>query len=58
MLGGKQEEFYDEVLRALWGYVSYKLNIPAEKLSRENIQAMLEKHCVGENYREVYNCAR
>ena len=45
MLGGKQEEFYDEVLRALWGYVSYKLNMPAEKLSRENIQAMLEKHC-------------
>lgn len=42
MLGGKQEEFYDEVLRALWGYVSYKLNMPAEKLSRENIQAMLE----------------
>ena len=29
MLGGKQEEFYDEVLRALWGYVSYKLNMPA-----------------------------
>lgn len=42
MLGGKREEFYDEVLRALWGYVSYKLNMPAEKLSRENIQAMLE----------------
>ena len=38
MLGGKQEEFYDEVLRALWGYVSYKLNMPAEKLSRENIR--------------------
>ena len=31
MLGGKQEEFYDEVLRALWGYVAYKLNMPAEK---------------------------
>lgn len=37
MSHGKQSEFYDEVLRALWGYVSYKLNIPVEKLSRENI---------------------
>ncbi len=33
--------FYDEVLRALWGYVSYKLNIPREQLSRENISAKL-----------------
>ena len=32
MLSGKQGQFYDEVLRALWG-MSYKLNMPAEKLS-------------------------
>lgn len=57
MLGGKQEEFYDEVLRALWGYVSYKLNMPAEKLSRENIQAMLEKHCVEERTIEKFTTA-
>ena len=37
MLAGKTNEFYDEVLRALWGYVGDKLNMPAEKLSRENI---------------------
>lgn len=48
MLMGKQGEFYDEVLRALWGYVSYKLNIPVEKLSRENIQDNLGKHSVDE----------
>ena len=34
---GKQGEFYDEVLRALWGYVGDKLNMPVEQLSRENI---------------------
>lgn len=33
----KQDEFFDEVLRALWGYVGDKLNMPVEKLSRENI---------------------
>ncbi len=37
MAQGSQEKFYDEVLRALWGYVGDKLNIPVEKLSRENI---------------------
>ena len=32
MFQGKSEAFYDEVLRALWGYVGYKLNIPVEQL--------------------------
>ena len=44
MVSGKQGEFFDEVLRALWGYVSYKLNIPVEQLSRENIQEKLLIH--------------
>lgn len=34
---GKQSEFYDEVLRALWGYVGDKLNMPATQLSKDNI---------------------
>ena len=46
MQQGKQGEFYDEVLRALWGYVSYKLNIPVEQLSRDNIQEQLGNHTV------------
>ncbi len=37
MKEGKQNEFYDEVLRALWGYVGDKMNMPVEELSRENI---------------------
>ena len=49
MLAGKSNEFYDEVLRALWGYVGDKLNMPAEKLSRENISEKLQSHNVDDN---------
>ena len=49
MLQNKQGEFYDEVLRALWGYVGDKLNIPVEQLSRENIQEQLQMHMVTED---------
>lgn len=41
MLAGQSGAFYDEVLRALWGYVGDKLNIPVENLSRENIEQCL-----------------
>ncbi len=49
MAAGKQGEFYDEVLRALWGYVSDKLNIPVEQLSRENISQQLQQRHVTED---------
>ena len=49
MLAGKTNEFYDEVLRALWGYVGDKLNMPAEILSRENISEKLQSHNVDDN---------
>lgn len=45
----KVNEFYDEVLKALWGYISDKLNIPVSKLSRDNIEAELSGHGVSEN---------
>lgn len=41
MFTNDSDAFYDEVLRALWGYVSYKLNMPVEQLSRENISVNL-----------------
>lgn len=44
----KVNEFYDEVLKALWGYISDKLNIPVSKLSRDNIEAELSKQNVSE----------
>ena len=37
MKDNKPSAFYDEVLRALWGYVGDKLNIPVEQLSHDNI---------------------
>lgn len=46
MFQGKSEAFYDEVLRALWGYVGYKLNIPVEQLNRDNITEKLQGHQV------------
>ena len=46
MKAGQQVAFYDEVLRALWGYVGDKLNMPVEQLSRENINQQLEAHNV------------
>ena len=45
----KVNEFYDEVLKALWGYISDKLNIPVSKLSRDNIEAELSGHGVSED---------
>ena len=41
MKDNKPSEFYDEVLRALWGYVGDKLNIPVEQLSHDNIAERL-----------------
>ena len=49
MFKGHSDEFFDEVLRALWGYASYKLNIPVEQLSRENISEKLTAHRVDDN---------
>ena len=48
MQGGRQAEFYDEVLRALWGYVGDKLSMPVEQLSRENISQQLSSHGVAD----------
>lgn len=45
----KQEAFYDEVLKALWGYISDKLNIPVSRLSKDNIEEKLRDHGVGED---------
>ena len=48
MSDNKPGEFYDEVLRALWGYVGDKLNIPVEQLSHDNISQRLSDRLVGE----------
>lgn len=48
MAENKPGEFYDEVLRALWGYVGDKLNIPVEQLSHDNISMRLSGRNVNE----------
>ena len=44
----KKDEFYDEVLKALWGYVSDKLSIPMSRLSKDNVEEELRNYGVAE----------
>jgi hypothetical protein len=42
----KKENFYDEILKALWLYVSDKLNISLSILNKENVSEEMVKHLV------------
>lgn len=42
------ELFYDEVLKSLWGYMSYKLNIDRAELNRDNISEILRQKGVSD----------
>ena len=48
LAANQKGEFYDEVLKALWGYISDKLNIPVSQLSKGNIAHELSQHGVDE----------
>lgn len=37
----QKDQFYDEILKAIWGYTSDKLNLPLENLNKENISEIL-----------------
>lgn len=41
--------FYDSVLKALWGYISDKLSIPASALTRSNVSDELTRYGADEN---------
>lgn len=43
LAANQKEAFYEEVLRATWGYLSDKLVIPVSELSRDNIEQELNK---------------
>jgi len=45
----KTELFYDETLKAVWGYLSDKLNIPVSALTKDNVDANLIKYGASEN---------
>jgi len=40
----QKEKFYEEVLRATWGYLSDKLVIPVANLNRDNIEAEMLRY--------------
>jgi hypothetical protein len=46
--------FYEEILKALWGYMSDKLNIPVANLTKENIREELLKRGAGQDTAERY----
>jgi len=43
-----KEKFYEEILRAVWGYLSDKLSIPVADLNRSNIEQELTRYGVSE----------
>ena len=36
-------EFYDEILKAVWGYMSHKLSMPLSQLSKDNVSSELTR---------------
>ncbi len=48
------ELFYDEVLKALWGYMSYKLNIDGAELNRDNMSELLMQKNVTEDLQKEF----
>lgn len=47
------EHFYEELLKAMWGYLSDKLVIPVSQLNRDNVSAELEKYGAPQQLRET-----
>lgn len=52
--GHDQSKFYDEVLRALWGYVGDKFNMSQESLNKENIAQALSQRQVPQEQVEQF----
>lgn len=49
-----QNEFYDEVMRALWGYIADKLNMPQESLNKDNVLSELTSRNVAPEASELF----
>lgn len=61
MITGKRNEFYNEVLHALWGYVSNKFNIASSDLSRQSLlqslqNAGVEQECIDNLLNLIEEC--
>lgn len=49
MRTGQDALFYDEVMKAMWGYVGDKLNLPVADLNKDNIAEQLQNRGVDES---------
>lgn len=49
-----KSKFYEEILRAVWGYLSDKLSIPVANLNRDNIEVELTKYGADEVLRSDF----
>ena len=45
---GEKSKFYEETMRALWGYIADKLTIPVSELTKDNVQEKLQSHSCDE----------
>ena len=48
MKKNKVDEFYDEMLSALWGYLGDKLKMPTSELTRQNVSEKLASRNIPE----------
>ena len=54
MRENNRHAFYEEMLRALWGYMSDKLNIPVSSLTKENIREELQRRGCSQEVAQHY----
>ena len=54
MNDGNRHAFYEELLRALWGYISDKFNIPVSNLTKERIREELYRRNVSSALAEEF----
>ena len=54
MRENNRHAFYEEMLRALWGYMSDKLNIPVSSLTKENIREELQRRGCPADVAQLY----
>jgi len=51
---GNRHAFYEEMLRAMWGYISDKFNIPVSNLTKETIREVLYRRGVAADVAEQF----
>lgn len=55
MRAENRHAFYEEMLRALWGYMSDKFNIPVANLTKENVREELHKRGISQELSQCFS---